>query len=141
MVASPLLRQLGIRYIEAALEKAAAVAAEKRPHPVDLNRASAQYNSGMRNLWKQFGYSTPEDIEAGLATNPKYYEALKGLYDKHMAPYSKTSADIRPEDGKPPVGASQQANSLATVVNQLRRPELKTPIVEENAPRVLTPQK
>jgi len=141
MAAPSLLRQLGIRYIEAALEKAAAVAAEKRPHPMYQMRASALFNTGMRDLWKQHGYKSPDEVEAGLATDQKYYEALRGLYDKHMAPYNKTAADIRPGDAKPPAEVDRQASSLATVVNQLRKPELKTPIEEENAPRVLTPQK
>jgi len=122
MTAPSLLRQLGIRYIEAALEKAA------------LNEKISSYCSGC------FIGQQPHD-GTGLATDPNYYEALKGLYDKHMAPYGKTAADIRPGDAKPPAEVDRQASSLATVVNQLRKPELKTPIEEENAPRVLTPQK
>lgn len=105
MAVPSLLRQLGIRYIETALEKAASTTAVRRPYPV---------------------------ID---------YEALRELYDEYIASSSKMAADIRPGDAKPPAEVDRQANSLTAIINQLRKADLKTPIEEENAPRVLTPQK
>ena len=55
--------------------------------------------------------------------------------------YIEAALEKAATDAIPPIEADHQADTLAMIINQLRNAELDIPIEEENAPRILTPQK
>ena len=75
-------RQLGIRLIESLLDKVAALS------PFDQMIDNARYGVGMERLSKELGIGTdPTAQMAALAENEEYAKRLRGLWDKHVAPY------------------------------------------------------
>lgn len=60
-------------------------------HPIERMRNQALYGLGQQNLMRETGFETGDEMRA--FENEGYYNKLRGLYDKHIAPMNQPAAE------------------------------------------------
>ena len=60
-------------------------------HPIERMRNEAMYGLGQQRLLQESGFGPGEEMRA--LGNENYYNQLRALYDKHIAPMSQPAAE------------------------------------------------
>ncbi len=82
------LRRAGVLFLEARIKEGQ----WDNAHPIEQMRQGARYNTGLTDLRSEMGIDPDAHLSA-LANNEEYYNRLRGLYDKHMAPQKPTLSE------------------------------------------------
>lgn len=96
MIKSAQLRQAGVHFIDRLVKEA-------QLHPVEAMRQGAAWNTGLKDLWGEYGIDPGDEIAAqhALASNPDYYQRMRSLYDKVYGQETPTMSEVAAAEKKP----------------------------------------